>query len=50
MLGLQKSNAVQRKQQLEQDFLNALGSDAAKKEKYSALLNEFKKSSKCISE
>lgn len=43
MLGLQKSNAVQRKQQLEQDFLNALATDASIKEKYTTLLNEFKK-------
>ncbi len=43
MLGLKKSNAVQRKLQLEQDFINALGTDAIKKEKYTNLLNQFKK-------
>ncbi len=43
MVGLKKSNAVERKQQLEKDFLNSLGSDITKKEKYTNLLNQFKK-------
>jgi hypothetical protein len=43
MLGLKKSNAVGRKQQLEQEFLNSLSADATKKEKYTNLLNQFKK-------
>lgn len=43
MLGLKKSNAVGRKQQLEQEFLNVLNADPAKKEKYSNLLSQFKK-------
>lgn len=43
MLGLKKSNAVGRKQQLEQEFLNVLNADPAKKEKYTNLLNQFKK-------
>ncbi len=43
MLGLKKSNAVEKKQQFEQEFLTALNNDAAKKEKYSNLLLQFKK-------
>lgn len=43
MLGLKKSNAVQRKLKLEQEFLNSLSADATKKEKYTNLLNQFKK-------
>ncbi len=43
MIGLKKSNAVQRKQQLEQEFLNSISGDVPKKEKYSTLLNQFKK-------
>ena len=43
MIGLKKSNAVQRKQQLEQEFLNSMSADVTKKEKYTTLLNQFKK-------
>lgn len=42
MLGLQKSNAVEKKKQFENDFLNNLNSNPANKEKYTKLFNEFK--------
>ncbi|MCA0429840.1 MAG: S46 family peptidase [Bacteroidetes bacterium] len=42
MLGLQKSNAVEKKKQFENDFLNSLNSNPANKEKYTKLFNEFK--------
>ncbi|MCE3229268.1 MAG: serine protease [Bacteroidetes bacterium] len=43
MIGLQKSDAVQKKEQFEQDFLKMVSADASKKEKYTNLLSEFKK-------
>jgi len=43
MAGLKKSNAVEKKQQFEQEFLNSIASDVSKKEKYNNLLAQFKK-------
>lgn len=43
MIGLQKSNAVQKKQQLENEFLTALSSNPTKKDKYTKLMGQFKK-------
>jgi|694.fasta_scaffold00071_31 hypothetical protein len=43
MMGLQKSNAVQKKQQLENEFLTALSANPAKKEKYTKLMGQFEK-------
>ncbi|MCW3075810.1 MAG: peptidase [Bacteroidetes bacterium] len=43
MLGLKKSNAIQKKQEFEQQFLNLVGSDGAKKDKYINLFAQFKK-------
>lgn len=43
MLGLKKSNAVQKKQEFEQQFLNLVGNDGAKKDKYINLFAQFKK-------
>ena len=42
MIGLKKSDAVNKKQKTELDFLNAVSNDLAKKEKYSNLFNELK--------
>lgn len=41
MIGLQKSNAVEKKKQFENDFLNSLNSNKVQKEKYTKLFNEF---------
>jgi hypothetical protein len=43
MLGLQKSNAIQTKQEFENKFLTLVGNDPAKKEKYTNLFSQFKK-------
>jgi hypothetical protein len=43
MLGLQKSNAVEKKQQFEKGFLKLVAADANKTEKYSNLFLQFKK-------
>lgn len=43
MLGLKKSNAVEKKQQFEKHFLDAFNNDPAKKEKYNNLFYQFKK-------
>jgi hypothetical protein len=43
MLGLKKSNAVEKKRQQEQEFLTLVSADPAKKEKYSNLFTQFKK-------
>jgi hypothetical protein len=43
MQGLKKSDAVSKKQQFEKDFLALVSADAAKKEKYTNLLQDFKK-------
>jgi hypothetical protein len=43
MLGLKKSNAVEKKQEFEKQFLNSISGDASKTEKYKNLLSQFKK-------
>lgn len=43
VIGLQKSDAVNRKKQFETDFLNSVSADAKKKETYTNLLKEFEK-------
>ena len=43
MLGLNKSNAIEKKQKFENQFLNSLSADVSKKEKYSNLFAQFKK-------
>jgi hypothetical protein len=43
MLGLKKSNAVERKKQFEADFLQLVSADKTKSEKYKALMNQFDK-------
>ena len=43
MLGLQKSEALVKKKTLEQQFLQAVVQDAAKKEKYENLFKQFQK-------
>ncbi|MDI1355906.1 MAG: S46 family peptidase [bacterium] len=43
MLGLKKSDAVNKKKKTESDFINLFANDAAKKEKYSALMGQFQK-------
>ncbi len=43
MQGLIKSNAVEKKQKFEQDFLKLVANDASKKEKYGLLFKQFEK-------
>lgn len=43
MLGLKKSDAINKKKEFENDFLKLVENDAAKKEKYTALLKQFEK-------
>ncbi len=43
MQGLKKSNAVEKKQEAEQNFLKLISSDPVKKEKYTNLFAQFKK-------
>lgn len=43
MIGLEKSKAVSKKKQFEADFIALFDNDAAKKEKYTTLLNDFEK-------
>jgi hypothetical protein len=42
MIGLKKSDAINKKQKIELDFLNTISNDLAKKDKYSNLFNELK--------
>lgn len=43
MIGLKKSDAVNKKKKFEEDFLNLVETDKVKYEKYSSLLKEFEK-------
>lgn len=43
MVGLKKSNAIEKKEGFEKQFLSLVSADAAKKEKYSNLLAQMKK-------
>jgi hypothetical protein len=43
MIGLQKSKAVEKKQEFEKQFLQTISADPAKAEKYKNLLTDFKK-------
>lgn len=43
MIGLKKSNAVEKKKEFEKHFLTLVSADPAKKEKYANLFSEFKK-------
>lgn len=43
MLGLKKSDAINKKKEFENDFLKLVENDAAKKEKYTTLLKQFEK-------
>lgn len=43
MLGLKKSNAIEKKQEFEKQFLASVSNDPAKKEKYTNLFAQFKK-------
>lgn len=44
MLGLKKSNALQKKQEFEKTFLELVSTDPIKKEQFSKLFDEFQKS------
>lgn len=43
MLGLKKTDAVNKKKKMESDFVNAFANDPAKKEKYTTLFAQFQK-------